>query len=72
MREIMNDQIVAEHIPDGRFDENGQLVHEDFSAAMLGIDEADFMSAAVEEEYIPAGTEEVIAIEEVVLDDSAE
>ena len=30
------------------------------------------MSAAVEEEYIPAGTEEVIAIEEVVLDDSAE
>ena len=44
----------------------------DFSAAMLGIDEADFMSAAVEEEYIPAGTEEVIAIEEVVLDDSAE
>ena len=72
MREIMSDQIVAEHIPDGRFDENGQLVHEDFSAAMLGIDEADFMSAAVEEEYIPAGTEEVIAIEEVVLDDSAE
>lgn len=71
MREIMSDQIVAEHMPEGRFDENGLLVREDFSAAMLDIDEADFISG-VEEEYIPAGTEEVIAIEEVVLDNSTE
>ena len=61
MREIMADQIVADHVPDGHFNEDGYLVPEEF--ASLG---------AIEEEYIPAGTEEVIALEEVVIDDSAD
>ena len=38
---------------------------------MIDFSAAEF-SGAIEEEYIPAGSEEVIAIEEVILDESAE
>ena len=55
-------------MPDGHFNEDGYLVPEEFTS--LGLGDADF--GAIEEEYIPAGTEEVIALEEVVIDDSAE
>lgn len=68
MREIMGDQVVAEHIPDGRFNENGQLVHESASA-VISMDGENLLGA-VEEEYIPAAAaEEVIAIEEIILDE---
>ena len=38
---------------------------------MIDFSAAEF-PGAIEEEYIPAGSEEVIAIEEVILDESAE
>lgn len=70
MREIIADRVVAEHRPDAKFDEDGYPVPEDLSA-VIDFSAAGF-SGAIEEEYIPAGSEEVIAIEEVILDESAE
>ena len=55
---------------DFSFDEDGYPVPEDLSA-VIDFSAAEF-SGAIEEEYIPAGSEEVIAIEEVILDESAE
>jgi DNA-directed RNA polymerase, omega subunit len=70
MREIIADRVVAEHRPDAKFDEDGYPIPEDLSA-VIDFSAAEF-SGAIEEEYIPAGSEEVIAIEEVILDESAE
>ena len=70
MREIIADRVVAEHRPGAKFDEDGYPIPEDLSA-VIDFSAAEF-PGAIEEEYIPAGSEEVIAIEEVILDESAE
>lgn len=51
MREINEDLVQARHVPDGKFDENGTLIHDDESSAFLG---ADFYIDEPFVEYVDA------------------
>ena len=68
MREIIEGQVSATHIPDGRFNENGLLVAEEPVMTEISLD--DPYTGAIEEEYIPA--EQVVEIEEIDFEDVAE
>lgn len=51
MREIDDDVVEAKHVPEGKFNENGQLIHEDVAAAdLFG---TDFFSEGIEETADP-------------------
>ncbi len=71
MREIIADRVEAEHKPGTKFNEDGYPIPEEIPAGMLDFSATDY-PGAIEEEYIPAGSDEVIEIEEIILDDSAE
>lgn len=51
MREINEDLVEARHVPDGKFDENGTLIHDDEPSAFLG---ADFYIDEPFVEYVDA------------------
>ncbi|MDU6365622.1 MAG: DNA-directed RNA polymerase subunit omega [Rothia mucilaginosa] len=70
MREIITDRVEAEHKPGTKFNEDGYPIAEEPNA-LIDFSVTEYPDA-IEEEYIPAGSDEVIAIEEVILDDHAE